>query len=253
MTKLISSFLRVAPAVLLVGLASTVSAESVDELLARLEKQEASLKTWEFNGTTTMKGGFMSMESTMKQLGSRTADGTVKLRMEVKGKTSIMGAGEPQELSQLMVSDGKIMWSEQQGMGQTQIAKMTADPKMASQLGQFREMLKEEGVKATVKGSEEVNGETCTVLEIARTDGDQTTTVTNWFSEKSGIMLKMTMASPMMGEVTTLITSYKLNESVDEGQFSYTPPAGAQVNDLTAMGSQMDAAAQAAAGAAEGK
>ncbi len=246
MTKLISSFLRVAPAFVLVGLASTVSAESVDELITRLEKQEAALKTWEFNGTTTMKGSFMSMDSTMKQVASRTADGAVKMRMEVKGKTTIMGASEPQEVAQLMVSDGKVMWSEQKGMGQTQVAKMAADPKMASQFGQFREMLKEEGVTATVKGSEEVNGEACTILEIARKDGEQTTTVTNWFADKSGVMLKMTMTSPMMGEVTTLITSYKLNESVDEGQFSYTPPAGVQVNDLTAMAEQAEAATKAA-------
>lgn len=252
MMKLITSFLRVAPAVLLVGFASTVSAESVDELITRLEKQEASLKTWELNGTTTMKGSFMSMDSTMKQVASRTADGAVKMRMEVKGKSTIMGASEPQEMAQTMVSDGKIMWSEQKAMGQTQVAKMAADPKMASQFGQFREMIKEEGVTATVKGTEEVNGEPCTVLEIARKDGDQTTTVTNWISDKSGLMLKMTMTSPMMGEVVTTITSYKINESVDESLFSYTPPAGVQVNDLTAMAEQAEAATKAAEAAAKG-
>ena len=117
-------------------------------------------------------------------------------------------------------------------MGQHQVTKTKADT-AESPVAALKAQL--ESTPGVVKDAEEVNGEMCAVLEMTQGEGEQATITTQWFSEKTGMMLKMEQkGGPMGGTMTMLVSEYKVNESVDASKFSYTPPAGVEVMDMTA-------------------
>jgi len=232
MNKFASSILRVAPAFLALGLVSTAWAETPEELIARLEAKEAEVKNWEFKATMTMKSPYMSMDQTMTQVGERIDEKRTKSRIESNGTMTMMGQPEPQKSSTTMVSDGEYTWAEMNAMGQQQVTKQKADAS-DSPVAALKAMVA--STPSVVKESEDVNGEKCAVLQMTQGEGDQATVTTQWFSEKTGMMLKMEQTGgPMGGNVTMIVTEYKVNEGVDSSKFSYTPPAGVEVMDMTA-------------------
>jgi outer membrane lipoprotein-sorting protein len=232
MNKLVSSILRVAPAFLVLGLVSTAMAETPEELIGRLEQKEAELKTWEFKATMSMTSPYVSMEQTMTQIGERVDATHAKTRMESSGTMTMTGAPEPMKSSSTLVSDGEFVWAEMNGMGQLQVTKQKAD-NSESPVAALKAQLATNA--AVVKDAEEVNGEMCAVLQMTQGEGEQATVTTQWFSEKTGMLLKLESTGGAMSQkMTMIVTEYKVNEGVDSSKFSYTPPAGVEVMDMTA-------------------
>ncbi len=206
---------------------SPAIAETAEEAFARLEKAGESLKSWEMVMETTSKSDFMDMSGTMSTVSKR--DGKiVKSYTEMDSKTKITAMNMEQATKAKIVCDGKIVWSETTTNGQVMVMKApyTGD---TSGIEGMKELLK--NGKWTVKPSETIDGDKCTVLEQVSGEGAEAISTTWWYSDKTGMMRKSEISGKTMGKMTSVVKSFKENPTIDESKFNYTPPAGAQVMD----------------------
>ena len=143
----------------------------------------------------------------------------------------MMGSEEAQNQKTLQVSDGQFMWSETRQGDQVMGVTKTNAPKREDQEKQMLEMI--EQYEATVKPSEEVNGEKCAVLEIKMTQGQMAMTMTMWLSEKYGEPMKIVQGGGMMGTTTMTTKKIEADIKIEDSQFTYTPAEGVTVTDMT--------------------
>lgn len=220
-------------ATMMLMLTTGAQAETAKELMARLEKKMKDLpsKSMVTTSEMTMKSPYMAMEQKSKSW-SCEKDGKMLSRTETDGTQTL--AGNKQTSKSLMVSDGKAMWTQTTTDGMTQVFK--ADAPQISAFDYKAMDAQFSSGEWTVKPSEKINGETCAVLEGKQGSGDQAVTTTMWFSEKTGVMLKMHTTGKMAGETTVLVTEVRLGETIPDDKFTYSPPAGVEVNDMSTGG-----------------
>lgn len=213
-----------------VALGAPAMAETPEELLTALNEKAKANTTTSMTTTTTVKNAYMESTVISTTVSKREADGSVKFHAESTSSTKIQGM-EPQETKSVSVSDGKVLWSENEMAGTKQVTKMAVPAGAAGDLTAYMDMIKKE--KATVLPDEAINGVNCAVLQIEAADGSSTTKL--WLDEATGVMRKMVVSGAAMGETVTIVDNVKTGIPVDDSKFTYTPPADAQVTDLTSM------------------
>ncbi|MCC6546150.1 hypothetical protein IT570_03190 [Candidatus Sumerlaeota bacterium] len=227
---------------LFTAFSTMVSAETADEFLDRNEAKAKALKSYETVSEMTVVTPQYQTVTQSTTEAKRTADG---MKTNSTTKTTITMPNKPQIVTEgRMVSDGRLLYMETKQAGRTTVSKAKA-PADETGYGSVRDAMKKGGA-STVRPAEQVNGEACGVLEIAYTDGTNNHTYTYWISEKNGILMKMTGASKLYGDVTLNVKSVKTDIEIADSKFVYEAPAGVAVQDYTGAG----AASAAAAGAA---
>jgi len=219
-----------AAAVLTLG--SFAFAETVDEVFEKLKSAQDSVTSASFTAVTTIEGPMMSVNST-SEVSFLKKDGVRLMRAKTTGKTEVKSMNMTQDSNSLMVSDGTMMWSEQENNGQLMVTKMAVPEGMGDELAGLRGSFPD----LSVAGHEEVNGIDCVVLQGAMPGGDGD--MKFYVAEASGQIVRTQGTSAQMGTMTTDIKDMKLNVELDESMFQYTPPAGAEVMDMTNMGGMM--------------
>ena len=203
--------------------AMSAQAETPEELLTRIEQKLKQLKSWELTSTTTSKSEYMNQVCKTRIWVVVGAE-SYRMRSETESSLSMSGMPGSQQSRGLAVTDGQQTWLESESDGQVTVvkSKLQTSPAHLS-----RELLGEGEV--TVKAAAIVNGEQCAVLEVANASVGMTTT--HYYSEQSGLLLKMVMSGDEVGETIMLVTDVKLNAPIGEDRLEYSPPAGAQVLD----------------------
>lgn len=212
-----------------VVVAGSASAETPTELLTALNEKAKAATTAETTTTTKMKNAYMETTVVSTSVSKREADGTTKFRTESKSSMKMTGMDQQDTVS-LSVSDGKTMWTETDMGGTKQVMKMAVPQGAAGDLTGYLDIVKKE--KATVLPDEVIDGANCAVLQIEQADGN---TMTLWLDEANGVARKMVMKGELVGETVTKVDSLKTGVAVDDSKFTYTPPADAQVTDLSTM------------------
>ena len=220
-------------AMMMMMLTAGAQAETAQEVVARLGKKMKDLpsKSMVTTSEMTMKSPYMSMEQKTKTW-SCEKDGKMLSRTESEGTQTL--AGTKQDSKSLMVSDGKAMWTQTTADGMTQVFK--ADAPQTSAFDHEAMAAQFNTGEWTVKPSEKINGQECAVLEGKQGTGDEMVTTTMWFSEKTGVMLKMHTTGKAAGDTTVLVTDVQVGVTIPDDKFSYSPPAGAKVTDVSMGG-----------------
>lgn len=246
---------------LVLGIASTGWAqdapETFEELLGMVEKTASEIKAW--SADMEMEMAMMGME--IKTSGKMTASGG---RMFTQMTTNTMG--QDMKIRTILGEDG-IQWTEVNVMGRPQVMKVDVKtitggastatgggPGQPGGMGQNpRDMLRQynEMYEMSITGSDTLDEIEVFLLEGKLKEGmekaiDPTGAMANMgmtmdairiaIGKKDSFVRKMEMISsegkPFM---TMLFKNVKLNIDVDESLFTYTPPEGVQVMDMTAM------------------
>jgi outer membrane lipoprotein-sorting protein len=228
------------PILLLLG-AAVAAAETVDELCATLKEAADQVTSYRYTMTTTysyeMGEGQVSEGTTMVKLEARKQGEAFQSRMESTVKNShTMGEQTTTDTStSLTVNDGTVTWTEQQTNGMTSVTKTLSSTKVYSPCSFLMSYKATSDI--TVLPDAEVDGETCAVLEVRMRpiqgvppQGHQE----YYLSRKTGLMLK-TLLYDGAGKVTstTVVSDLELDPQLDDSRFTYTPPEGATVTDLT--------------------
>jgi outer membrane lipoprotein-sorting protein len=214
---------------------------STDELLAKLAKSEAEVKSLESDMKMSMKMGAQSMSMTghmatqpvMKD-GKRTG-----MLMNMKQQMSMGDAGE---MNTLVVCDGEFLWAETRhpALG-VMVTKNKPDP--AKMQSGDTEQLRE---RYTLKyvGDEDFDGQKMWVLEgvlkataaAAAAPGQQgdPEKIRAFIGQKDSIVHRIIAFDKAGTEMMDMqMSNVKVNAKVDPALFKYTPPADAKVMDMT--------------------
>lgn len=216
-------------------LCNTVSAETVEEAIARLGEKAKAHKTISMTVVSLMEGNGMKMEQNTLSRQSREGD-KVLIYAETTGSMSMQGMPEPQTMKGKIVGDGEFLWNEQEQMGQKMVTKMVMPPEAKDPAIAYKNMVKEG--TATLKETATVDGAACTVLEV---QGQGMTSVL-YIANDSGMLMKMEGNGADGTKMTMTTKDVKLDSALEGATFTYTPPEGVQVMDMTAMGSMGEAA-----------
>jgi outer membrane lipoprotein-sorting protein len=216
-------------------LCNVVSAETVDEALARLGEKAKAHKTISMTLVSSMEGNGMKVEQTTISRQSNDGNRT-QLYAESNGSMSMQGMPS-QTMRSKIVSDGEILWNDVEQMGQRMVQKMKMPVEAKDPAGPYKRMVREG--TATLKETATIDGAACTVFEIASPDVKSLLYVAN----DNGILLRVERSSPDGTRLTMVTKDLKLNAPLDGVSFSYTPPEGVEVMDMTAMDMDMDGAA----------
>lgn len=229
MRKTISLGLLALALVGAVFVATPAVAETPVDVLKALNEKAKTVTTSETKTTSKTKNAYMESTVVSTTVTKREADGTTKFHTVSESSMTMQGM-EPQKTKSVSVSDGKTMWSETDMAGTKQVMKMKVPPGAAGDLTAYIDQVSKE--KATVLPDETVAGVNCAVIQIDQADGN---VQKMWFDEATGILRKVEIKGPLVGESVTTVDEVKTGVTVDDSKFNYTPPAGAQVTDMTAM------------------
>ena len=232
---------------------------TVDELLAKIAKAASQLNSYSSDAKATItagpgKGVFDCTEAGV----ILRKDGKVVSKSCVTMKGTVAGPnGEQMQFEHKTVNDGKYLWEETKvpQMDVTIVVKKKGDapdpgtglqPQQDSLTGfeQTKEMY-----TLRLTGEDTLNGQKVYLLEgdfnedylkknpKARTLLPAMKTVKFWVNQEDLYWRKMAACDPDGHETMIMeVTNAKLNGKVDETLFDYTPPEGAQVQDMTEAG-----------------
>jgi len=207
-------------------------AETVKEVLDRIEPKAKAVKSAELEMEITNSSEYMEMKSQMKSWMKRDGE-LMRNRVESKSTMTMKTMDMKQETETLMVDAKDFRWSEVKAAGTHTVSKMPAAVPAAPFEALRTSMA--DGV-AEVKAPEELDGEKCAVIAI-KAKGESGESVTTWWlGEDTGLMRKMVMEAPQMGTTTTRVTAFRSGVDVPDSKFEYTPPEGVQVMDMTGAG-----------------
>ncbi|MCC6546151.1 outer membrane lipoprotein carrier protein LolA [Candidatus Sumerlaeota bacterium] len=239
MKKITAKLATMMVAAAFIAMPCLLKAETPEELLKRMKPKSEALKSWEMKMENSMKSQFMETKGTISTIAKRDGD-TVKSYSEMTSETKMQGLPEPQKSASKMVSDGSTLWVEMKMGDKVTVMKSPykVDPTSVEAMA---DLLKEG--KWEVKPQETIDGEACSVLSGTTGQPPQQITTTYWMSDKTGHPVKIVVSGGPMGENVTKVTSFKENPAIDDSKFAYTPPAGAEVMDTSALGRRPDAMA----------
>jgi outer membrane lipoprotein-sorting protein len=230
------------------GVASA-SAATLDEVLALLNKNEATVKNFEADVKISAKAAGQAVEST----GHMVAQPVVKdgkrgvSLMNMKQKMTVAGMA----METLMVCDGEFIWTETRNpqIG-VMVTKNKIDP-TKQQTGDAHELQDQYDLKLV--GEEEFDSQKTWILEgtpkakPADKAADKTAAGAPSMdpaAQVGKVRINVGQTDNMTRRVRTYdkadqevsdmqMTNIKLNGTLDPALFKYTPPEGAMIMDLT--------------------
>lgn len=211
-------------------LAAPVTAETVEELLEKLQAKRVQVQTLHQEKRTTLREGETTRESTVHRFEKRSG-GIVRSRVVTKTSTSKKGVKGAVETETLAVSDGKNEWRQVPVAGKTMVFRTKAGT--GTDLDEVRAAIAEG--KARIKGREHILRESCVIIEILSGGRGTGFKATYWVSERYGILLKSVSRRADRTGMEMVTTTLKVDEPIDDGQFTYTPPANATVVNADAI------------------
>lgn len=226
-TKRIFSSLA-ACAILLCG--AVAFAETPDELVARLSAKYQALKSFQLTQVTKLTSASDSTMGTSKTWVVRDG-GKMKMRTEVEMSQTMKG-NESMKNEYVLVSDGTVAYREMTSKGKKSVTKMAAtkdslDPKNYPQMFAMGE--------TTVKGSDTVEGQKCTLVEVDAAKSGMGSKLSYWFSDDTGLLVKLKGGSGPLGEMDVVVKDVKTNVDIPAEKFTYTPPADVVVTDMSKL------------------
>ena len=150
--------------------------------------------------------------------------GTVYMKM---GKTYMLRIERPE---QIIVNDGKTVWSYIPKNNQVQISDSEGDSEnFPSPHNIFKQYAEKREV--ILSGKEKVNSSDCDVLSLVSQDPDEAR-VTVWIDINLHFPVKA-REETATGDVTThTLSDVRLKEKIDDRIFSFVPPEGVSVIDM---------------------
>ncbi|OGV73120.1 MAG: hypothetical protein A3K19_19860 [Lentisphaerae bacterium RIFOXYB12_FULL_65_16] len=227
---------------------------ATEKAMADMESKAAEVKTCQADVVSKMK--MMNQDLVSRGTVSFKQPGKCTMEFETE-----MGA---MKLKQIIVSDGKTMWTHQPMMNMVtkidlQKAADAVPGAAAGNLSKPFQGLKRDTI--SLVGSETLDGVETQVFEATPdaqgapnnplpSDGKMKV----WLGTADGMVRKVAMADPAGAEVMTqTYSNVKINGDIPDSKFEFTPPEGAQVMDMTEQALKMmkpDAAAAPGAPAA---
>ena len=172
-----------------------------------------------YNSTTSAK-------ITFSQTGSgETASGTLEYSSGNKFRLTLP--------SQTIVSDGTKTWTYIESRKQVVINKAASGGQLTP-----RDILQSfpGDYSSTLKGSTTVNGKSCWIVECTAGGSNRVGDISNatlYIDKSTYRFRKITVQSPSLGTMTLTIKSANYNKAISSSRFTFTPPSGAKVIDLT--------------------
>lgn len=163
-------------------------------------------------------------------------DGKMFLRQETKesGSTEMAGQSQKTEGTNLMISDGDIIWTLTESNGQKNATKMKAtadwdiDPFEAGK----------EHFEYKLMPEEKVDGVDCYVMEMKSKSPDAASQgrALQYITKDHGFTVKQVTFDPTNKPISTVtMTGVEYNVDINPDRFKFTPPAGVEVMDMTSM------------------
>lgn len=246
---------RTVACLLLAGLAGGAFAETLEDVEKKLIEAAKKIKSSQY--TSTMESNVESPGFKMK---SKMVDKTITMRKGDKwlwrseGQTNseidAAGNSTKQEIKTLIVSDGDVLYTvtEMDGAKQYMKSKVTPENSINAQSEKMLENLRALGDVKLAAG-EKVDGKDCWVIEVVLKPGSPMTMMgaekSRYFYDKStGMFLKsVTLNKDGKASQTLTISDVKIDESISEDRFKFTPPPGVEVQDLDKLQADANKAA----------
>jgi len=217
-------------------LASTASAETAEEALKRLDQKAKQIATAHFKQQMTTSSQMLDSKTDAEVWAKREADGTYKMRTVSTSDMTFKGIDmPPQKTSVLSVNDGQFMWSETDSQGMKSVSKIKALPESQTGLASMVDQVNQG--KGRVLEPEAIDGKQCVVIEYELDEMGAGMPVTHrmWIAEDTGMMLKSTTKGGYAGDSEMILKDIKIGVPIEDSTFTYTPPAGVEVMDMTSM------------------
>ena len=219
--------------------------ESVEKEIA---ERTTTLKSYaaDLEITTTKAVGPMAVTSKGKGTVEKLlVDDVWRSRMDLvntMSSDSLPGGMGALQSNILTVFDGEMNYVEAEAMGMRQVFKKAPEAGDVNRKGDAPfEKLHEQG-EVKLLPEEKVGETACYVIELVTSDearaakAELPKRMVMCFAKDSGIPLKSLMfdeAGKSMGSMA--LSNLKLNPELDPKRFTYTPPAGVTVQDMTGM------------------
>ncbi|MBA4313610.1 MAG: hypothetical protein C0417_13375 [Chlorobiaceae bacterium] len=132
---------------------------------------------------------------------------------------------------QLIITDGKIVWSVNKTNQQVMIDNYRDDPKSLTPEKMLTNIPK--NYNAALLNREESGGKDIAVLKLLPKEGRSSfRSIKMWVDEDQSVLKKIQIIDASNNTITYAITSLLINSGVKESSFSYQPPNGFEVIDL---------------------
>lgn len=215
------------------------------ETLADVEKfigdkwDKLKSASYDMEMSSNNEGQGYSMKMTSAGKGEVMRDGEkVKIHMETKTTNNMVAAGNTTKTEMLstMVVDGEFAYTMMDNSGQKSVMKMKAQSYADGAGGKgFLKMLKDSN-ELSLLPDETIDGQAAYVLE-GKPKGAAAAAGQNskyYFSKDNGMVIQSVSGSAD-GKAKTImkVTNIKIDPTIPAEHFSFTPPAGVQVTDMT--------------------
>jgi outer membrane lipoprotein-sorting protein len=237
MTKRFAFLLSFIALTTLPRLAHAETIEGVEKHLAGVTKKVTSFKANRHTATDIDMGGAKSVVDDKGTYEMVVKDGKSLWRVESKTTSTVDAGGQKMttETKGIMVCDGKFVWSLSETMGQKMVTKMKMAEENNALVSEsfFASMKKDYKLKLLPDAT--VEGKTAFVIEATPIKRSESEGATTYYILKDTAITAKTVTTDAAGKpITTMtLTDIKINASVPATRFTFTPPPGVQVMDLT--------------------
>jgi|CXWL01.1.fsa_nt_gi outer membrane lipoprotein-sorting protein len=211
--------------------------ESVEKRLASATKKVTSFKANRHTTTDINMSGVKSVSDDRGTYEMLVKDGKPLWRVDSKTTSAVDAGGQKMktETTGLMVCDGKFIWSLSETMGQKMVTKMKIAEEHAALIGAsfFASMKKDHKLK--LLSDETIEGKSAFVIEATPIKRSESEGATTYYILKDTALTVKTVTADASGKPITTMTlsDIKINVSIPATRFTFTPPQGVQVMDLT--------------------
>lgn len=206
---------------------SIVRAESATEVVDKLEKKAATVQTVYMALRTNSEENKEKRQNTLKIWRKKAGD---------KWKYRMISTSEPSDKDKKPMTtlfDGQFEWREVALGEKNMVFKSKASDTTPNDYVEIKQRLK--NGEAKIKDKEKVEGHSCTVIEINGTENGARFQATYWISEEHGLVLRSRSERADRYKTESVVTEIKVNESIPDSEFTYTPSPGATVVDTDSM------------------
>jgi outer membrane lipoprotein-sorting protein len=228
---------------LVAALVMPAAADTLDEVKEKVEKAYGTLKSYtckcKMNSNTEGPGYSVKTAADGTLEWARKGDRSqMRTEMTTTIEQSIQGTTGKQSIKNASYGDGKTLWSVTEHDGQTTISKsLDSQARDQSPWETFKNAAYSQPTLKLLP-DEKVDGADCFVVEVtgkvmgADADTPSGRAVVH-FRKDCGLAVKFVsfINDKMVSEM--VITDLKVNPDIKPERFEYTPPAGAEVQDLT--------------------
>lgn len=234
-----SRVLRMLAAVASLTLTARLSAATLEEIEKAVDAQFAKINSATYDMSTTLdmagQGYTNKSESTGKN--EMLRDGAKwKMRMESKssGSMTIAGNTTKSDTTSLVVVDGDFAYSMSDTGGQKSVMKMKGDVYAKSAGGKAMFDALRTSMDVAVLPDETVDGVAAYVLDLKPKQAAAGMKMKYYISKENGMPLQiLSITEDGKPQMTTKMTNIKINPAIPADRFTFTPPAGVTVTDMT--------------------